>query len=224
MKSSALSLRMFWLIVLAPTAVSIWILIQVFRWFDNILGKWYTRLFESLSERHLYTIEYVPGIGALTLAVFIVLIGFFARQYVGRKFFDIWDKTINHVPLINRIYIAVRQLSDSFAKGGGIIFQYPVMLQYPRLGVFSIGFVTRKCEGPFCKLTGADVSSVFIPTTPNPTSGVIIFVPQSDLIPLHMTVEDTMKLIISAGTVSPDITLPIVRNSDESENHEGTGI
>ena len=111
------------LLVLAPTAVSIWILVQVFRWFDNILGRWYSQLFEYLSFDHAYTIPYIPGMGAVTLALIVILIGFFARQYVGRKFFNLWDKTINHVPLVNRIYIAVRQLSDSFAKGGGIIFK-----------------------------------------------------------------------------------------------------
>ena len=212
------------LLVVAPTAVSIWILVQVFKWFDNILGKWYTELFNLIYEKLTIRILYIPGLGAATLAVIVILIGFIARLYVGRKFFDLWEKAINHVPLVNRIYIAVRQLSDSFAKGGGIIFKYPVMIQYPRLGIFSIGFVTRHCEGPFCKLTGTDVSSVFIPTTPNPTSGVIIFVPRKDLIPIHMTVEDAMKLIISAGTVSPDIKLPIVRENNEAPDNTGSSV
>ncbi len=208
------------LLVLAPTAISIWVLVQVFQWFDNILGKWYFQFF----KKHFGFDLYIPGLGAVTLAVIVTLIGFFARQYVGRKFFDLWEKVINHVPLANRIYIAVRQLSDSFAKGGGIIFKYPVMVQYPRLGIFSIGFVTRHCEGPFCKLAGADVSSVFIPTTPNPTSGVIIFVPRDDLILLQMSVEDAMKLIISAGTVTPDIKLPIVEGNNEVPNNPGSSV
>lgn len=212
------------ILVLAPTAVSIWILDKMFRWFDNILGKWYTELFRELSLDHAYTIRYIPGIGAFTLAIFIIIIGFFARQYAGRKFFDLWEKAINYIPLINRIYIAVRQLSDSVAKGGGIAFQYPVMVQYPRKGLFSIGFVTRRCEGTFCQLAGTAVSSVFIPTTPNPTSGLVVFVPQEDIIPIEMSVEDAMKLIISAGFVSPDIKLPIVRDNDESEDDSGNSI
>ena len=195
------------LLVLAPTAVSIWILIQVFRWFDNILGKWYTQLFEYLELGDTY----FPGLGALTLFIIITLIGILARQYVGRKMLGIWEKIINHVPLVNRVYVAVRQLSDSFAKGGGIIFQHPVMIEYPRKGIYSIGFVTRRCEGPFCKLAGHNVSSIFIPTTPNPTSGVLIFVPEEDITSLGMSVEDAMKLIISAGTVTPDIKLPVIK-------------
>ncbi|MFC1607567.1 DUF502 domain-containing protein [Candidatus Latescibacterota bacterium] len=203
--------------VLAPTAVSIWILFQIFRWFDNILGKWYTALFTKLNLERTH----IPGLGALTLFIVITLIGVLARQYVGRKLLGVWEKGIEKVPLINRVYIAVRQLSDSFAKGGGIIFQRPVMIEYPRKGIFSIGFVTRRCEGPFCKIIGQEVSTVFVPTTPNPTSGVLIFVPQQDMIPLEMSVEDAMKLIISAGTVSPDIRLPVVKeNQWGSEQQE----
>jgi len=193
------------LLLLTPSVVTIWILLRVFKWFDNILGKWYTRLFEDIG----FKTTYYPGLGALTLAILIILTGYLARQYVGRKLFSLWEKMINLVPLINRIYLAVRQLSDSFAKGGGLIFQRPVMVQYPRLGVYSIGFVTRDCEAPFCNLVGEAVSSVFIPTTPNPTSGVIIFFPRDEMIPLNMTVEDAMKLVISAGKVTPDITLPL---------------
>ncbi|HUT63058.1 MAG TPA: DUF502 domain-containing protein [Anaerolineae bacterium] len=186
------------LLVVAPTAVTIWILFQVFKWFDNILGKWYTRLFET----------HIPGLGAITLFIIITLIGFLARQYVGRVLLDMWEKAIKRVPLINRIYLAIRQISDSFAEGGGIIFQRAVFLEYPRRGVFSIGFVTRDCEDPFCRIVGQEICSIFIPTTPNPTSGVIIFAPRDELVPLNMTVEDAMKLIISAGKVTPDIILP----------------
>ena len=194
------------LLILAPTVVSIWVFVQVFKVFDGILGRFYTKY---VFER--FEIPKIPGLGAITLTVLVILIGWIGRQYAGRKLFVFWEKAVNRVPLINRIYIAVRQLSDSFAKGGGIIFQRPVIVQYPRKGIYSIGFVTRRCEGPFCRLIGRDVSSVFIPTTPNPTSGVLIFVSQEEMIKLEMSVEDAMKLIISAGTVSPDIKLPIVR-------------
>ena len=192
------------LLLLAPTAVSIWILIQTFKIFDGILGKLYTRyVFERLG------LHAPPGLGAVTLTVIIILIGMLARLYAGRKLFALWEKAINYVPLINRIYLAVRQLSDSFATGGGIIFQRPVIIEYPREGLYSIGFVTRDCEAPFCNIVGRDVSSVFIPTTPNPTSGILVFVPREHMKPLNMTVEDAMKLIISAGKVTPDIRLPV---------------
>ncbi len=126
------------LLVLAPTVVSVWVLIQMFRFFDGILGRIYTRFIFV----H-YNIPSPLGLGAVTLALLIIFIGMLTRLYVGRKMFALWDKAINHLPLINRVYIAVRQLSDSFAKGGGIIFQYPVMIEYPRKGLYAIGFITR---------------------------------------------------------------------------------
>jgi len=207
------------LLVLAPTAISVWILVQIFRIFDGILGRFYTRFIFAR-----YDIPSPPGLGAVTLALIIILIGMLARLYAGRKLFELWDKAINYVPLVNRIYIAVRQLSDSFVKGGGIIFQYPVMIQYPRKGLFSIGFLTRHCEGPFCKIVGADISTVFIPTTPNPTSGVLIFVPRDEIVPLKMSVEDAMKLIISGGTVTPDIKLPVFEEINEVKNNTGDSV
>ncbi len=193
------------LLVLTPSVVTFWILVRLFRWFDNILGQWYVRLFRDIGFRTTY----YPGLGALTLTIIIIITGYLARLYAVKKLFELWEKLINYVPLFNRIYLAIRQISDSFAKGGGLIFQRPVMVQYPRLGVYSIGFVTRDCEAPFCNIIGDEVSSVFIPTTPNPTSGVIIFISRSEMIPINMTVEDAMKLIISAGKVTPDIQLPM---------------
>ena len=194
------------LLVMAPTMVSVWVFVQGFRIFDGILGQLYDKYIFAR-----YELEAPPGLGAFTLTLLIILAGMVARLYAGRKLFELWDKAINRVPLVNRVYVAVRQLSDSFAQGGGIIFQYPVFVEYPRKGVYSIGFLTRRCEGPFCRIVGQPVSSVFVPTTPNPTSGVLIFVPQEEIIPLDMTVEDAMKLIISGGTVTPDIKLPVIR-------------
>lgn len=194
------------LLVLAPTAVSIWVIVNVFQWFDNILGRWYAELFAT----YFGWDQSIPGLGAVTLAIIVIFIGMFARLYAGRQLFAAWERIITYVPLINRIYIAVRQLSDSFAQGGAVFFKRPVMLQYPRQGLYSIGFVTRDCDGPFCRALGRNVSTIFVPTTPNPTSGVLIFAPSEELIPLNMSVEDAMKLIISAGVVTPDIHLPEV--------------
>ncbi len=193
------------ILVIAPSAVTFWIFLRIFHWFDNILGKWYVRLFEELGYKH----PHIPGLGAITLAIIVIFIGILARHYAGRKILNYLEKAMNSVPLINRIYLAVRQLSDSFATGSGIIFLRPVMIEYPRRGLYSIGFVTRDCEGAFCRIIGKEVSSIFIPTTPNPTSGVILFVPRDEMIPLNMTIEDAMKLIISAGKLTPDIKLPV---------------
>ena len=197
------------LLVLAPTMVSIWIFVQAFRLFDGIFGKLYAEYVFKRFELP-FDLTAPPGLGVITLIILIILTGIVARLYVGKKLFALWEKAIHHVPLINRIYIAVRQLSDSFVKGGGVIFQYPVFVEYPRKGLYSIGFLTRRCEKPFCEIVGREVSTVFVPTTPNPTSGVLIFVPNEEIISIKMSVEDAMKLIISGGTLTPDIQLPVI--------------
>lgn len=193
------------LFVLAPTAITLWFVFKVFVWFDNILGRWYTQLFEYLGFR----ITHIPGLGALTLAVIVTLVGFFARQYAGKKLIELWESIIHRVPLINRIYITVRQLSDAFSQDNGMVLMRPVMVQYPRMGLYSLGFITKYCEGSFCDSIGKDIRCVYIPTTPNPTSGMIIYLPESEITEIDMSVEDGMKIIITAGAVSPAFNLSV---------------
>ncbi|MCE5252212.1 DUF502 domain-containing protein [bacterium] len=195
------------LLVLAPTALSIWIIQRLFVIFDGILGKFYARyLFEPLGKKSL------PGLGALTLVIVIIIIGMSVRHYAGRKIFEIWERAINYIPLVNRVYLAIRQLADAFGKGGGILFERAVIVEYPRKGIYSVGFVTNHCSGPFCDRLGKSASCVFIPTTPNPTSGMVVIVPDDDLITLAISIEDAMKLIMSAGTVFPEISSLIDRS------------
>jgi uncharacterized membrane protein len=186
------------ILVLAPTMVSIWVFIKAFNLFDSILGKYYDfYIFEPFS------IHRPPGIGALTLAAFIVLIGMSVRFYTGRKLIDIWDKIINKVPLINRVYIAVRQLSNSISKGSGILFQKVVFIEYPRPGLYSVGFVANQQVNSLSDQTNNRLLNVFVPTTPNPTTGFFVLVSPEETYPLDMSIEEGMKLIISAGTVVP---------------------
>lgn len=197
------------LFVLAPTAITLWLIFKIFVWFDNILGHWFTQLFEYLGFR----ITHIPGLGALTLAIIVTFVGFFARQYVGKKFIELWESLIHRVPLINRIYIAVRQLSDAFSQDSGMVLMRPVMVQYPRMGLYSLGFITKHCEGSFCDTIGENIRCVYIPTTPNPTSGMIIYINELETIPIDMSVEDGMKIIITAGAVSPDFNLFITERN-----------
>lgn len=187
------------MLIIAPTIVTLWVLKQIFLIFDGVLGRLYSRYVFGP-----FNLTTPTGLGAITLAVIIVLVGWSARFYVGKKLFEIWDKAINFVPLINRIYIAIRQLADTLKEGSGIVFQTPVLVQFPRHGLYSVGFITRECKSCFFDKIGNDIVSVFIPTTPNPTTGFIMYVSQDELIPLNISIEDAMKLIISAGTVVPD--------------------
>lgn len=191
------------MLVLAPTAITIWVIVWVFVWFDNILGKWYIKLFDALG----FHTTHIPGIGAFTLAVMLTFVGYFVRRQAGKKAFQIWDELVSRMPVIRKIYSAIRQLSDAFSGESGMVFMRPVIVEYPRKGLFSLGFITKLCEGSFCDTIGKDIRCVYIPTTPNPTSGMIIYLPESEIVQLDMTVEDAMKIVITAGAVSPDFNL-----------------
>jgi uncharacterized membrane protein len=192
------------LLVLMPTAVTVWVLIFFFRMFDGILGKFYTRLFEFFGVG-----TYIPGLGAITLAVIMTLFGYFVRFYIGRKFFELWEKLINRLPFLSKVYVATRQLSDVFKSGTKLNLGKAVMIEYPRLGIYSIGYVVNERTTHFSEKAGKRVIGVYIPTTPNPTSGMLIYVPLDQIITLDITSEDVMKLIVSAGFVGPDeATLP----------------
>jgi len=188
------------LIILAPTAVTIWVLLFLFTAFDNILGKFYTRLFEEMGLRWTH----IPGLGALTLAIIIILLGYFVRFYAGRKFFELWESLMNRVPLINKIYVATRQLSDVFSNSSGMQLGKPVMVEYPRRGMYSIGWITNEKTAHFSEKAGKRLIGIYIATTPNPTSGMLIYVPEDEMIHLDVSPEDIMKLIISAGFIGPD--------------------
>jgi uncharacterized membrane protein len=205
------------MLVLAPTAVSIWVLVKMFRWFDNILGKWYAALFYNLELK----IPYIPGMGALTLVLIIIVIGMIGRHYAGRMLVELWDTAIYYIPVANRIYIAIRELSDCLVKSEGAVFQRPVFVQYPRKGLYSIGFITKRYREKFFDPIGDDVVNVFIPTVPNPTSGVLNVSSNEELIPLEISFEDAVKLILSGGLVSPDIKCPLIKEDQCSSEQPG---
>lgn len=192
------------LLVLAPTAVTVWVLVLLFRMFDGVLGKFYTRLFEYLG----FQTTHIPGLGAITLAVVITLFGYFVRFYAGRKLFDLWEGLINRLPFLNKIYVATRQLSDVLRDGTKMNLGRPVFIEYPRLGMYTLGYITNEKTAYFSKCLGKKVVGIYIPTTPNPTSGMLIYVPEDELIQIDIASEDVMKLIVSAGFVGPDETTP----------------
>jgi uncharacterized membrane protein len=188
------------LLVLMPTAVTIWVLVFFFRMFDGILGRLYTRLFDFLDLGW----RYIPGTGAFTLAIIITLFGYFVRFYVGRKFFELWERLIKRLPFLNKIYVATRQLSDVFKGSKNMNLGKPVMVEYPCPGIYAIGYIVNERTTHFSEKAGKRVIGVRLPFTPNPVSGMLIYIPEDQLIPLDITAEDIMKLIVSSGFVGPD--------------------
>ena len=134
----------------------------------------------------------------------IYLIGIFARYLFIRKILGLVDRILYQIPIFNKIYTTLKQISNAFWGKKYTIFKQVVLIQYPRKGLYTMGFLTLKAEGQIQELTKESVCNVFIPTTPNPTSGYLIMVPEEDVTYLDMSVEDGMKLIVSGGAVTPN--------------------
>ena len=140
-----------------------------------------------------------------TILVFILItgVGFFSRYIFGKFILGTGERIINAVPFVNTVYKTVKQIVDTFREQENAIFQKVVLIEYPKRGTFAIGFLTSDAKGEIQSKTGADVVNIFVPTTPNPTSGFLLMVARAEVIDLDMTITEGMKLIISGGAVSP---------------------
>jgi uncharacterized membrane protein len=145
----------------------------------------------------------VPGTGVVVAIVIVFLTGLVAANIVGRKLFDLGEAIVDRIPLVRSIYSAVKQVMQTLFHNGGQSFRRVLMVQYPRKGLWTLGFQTGVGVGEVQQRTDRDVITVFIPTTPNPTSGFVIMVPREDAIELDMSVEDGLKFVMSLGVVSP---------------------
>lgn len=192
------------IVVIAPVAVTAWILWNLFDFIDGsakaLLGK---------------AVADVPGVGFVIFFAVIILVGIFATNIIGRRMISFGERIMTRIPLANRIYKAVQQISTAFLGSNRSIFQKVVLIEYPRKGIYSLGFMTAKGEGEVQRKTARDVACVFVPTTPNPTSGMLVFVPQEQLIHLDMTSEDGLKLVVSGGVVVPPYPPAIEATAEE---------
>jgi len=147
----------------------------------------------------------IPGLGFVTMMVLIFLVGLLSRNLVGRLLFSWFENLLRSIPFVRSVYGAIKDLVGAFSVGGkGKTFRRVVMVEYPRPGLYCIGFVTN--EMPFITSNRETIEfvNVYIPNPPNPTSGFLVLVPQKDAIPLNLTIEEGLKLVLSGGIVVPD--------------------
>lgn len=156
----------------------------------------------------------IPGFGIILAISILLLTGMLAANLFGRRLVGFWEAILNRIPLVRSIYNSVKQISSTILDSSGKSFRKVVMLQYPRKGVWSIGFLTNEAVGTEIEGLDDDLVGVFVPTTPNPTSGFIIMAPRADITELDMTVEQGFKFIISMGVIIPDgpIRTQLTRN------------
>ncbi|MBV6632531.1 MAG: DUF502 domain-containing protein [Alphaproteobacteria bacterium] len=187
------------ILVTAPIAITIslvWLLVDLV---DTSV--------EALLPVDKYPVLYlpfqIPGSGLILSLVTLIVIGWFAAGVFGRFFVRIGENIVARMPIIRSVYGALKQIFETVLAQQSNAFRQVVLLEYPRRGIFAIGFVTGVTQGEVQNLTDDTVINIFLPTTPNPTSGFLLFVPKRDLVVLDMTVEEGIKMVISGGIVTP---------------------
>ena len=145
----------------------------------------------------------LPGLGVVVLLVLITLIGALTAGFVGRYVVNLGERILARMPVIRSVYSAVKQIFETVLKQQSNAFRQAVLIEYPRRGIWAVGFITGNTEGEVQNLIKNDMVNVFLPTTPNPTSGFLLFVPREEVVDLSMTVEEAIKMVISAGIITP---------------------
>ncbi len=190
------------LLVLVPISLTIFIINYLFLKIDSILRDVIYKFFRSQLGLPLGN-EPIPGLGFITLVLLIIVVGMLARNYFGKKLIAIGESILARIPIISRIYSTIQQISEAFLSEKREVFKKAVLFEYPRKGVYSIGFFTQDTRGPVQDALQEDMVSVFVPTTPNPTSGYLLFVPKQQIIEVDLSVEEALKLVISGGAIIP---------------------
>jgi uncharacterized membrane protein len=196
------------LLVWLPLAITLWVLTQALGVVNGVFGSLLSALAlvvpASLRDG-LLELGHVPGLGLLILAGGLLATGVLVANIFGQWLLTQWDRLMSHIPIVKSIYSSVKQVSDTLFSSSGNAFREAVLVQYPRAGSWTIAFVTGTPSGEVaCHLDG-EHTSVYVPTTPNPTSGFFLIVPTADIRPLQMTVDEALKYIISMGTVAPQV-------------------
>ncbi len=185
------------IVVIAPVGVTVFVLGWIFTRLDAILG----RVFTAVGIR-------IPGLGFIMLLLIVVAAGWAAQQAVGRRLFNMGREWLMKFPVTRSIYSAAQQITEQIVGDQAKFFKACVLVEYPRPGVWALGFLTGEASREINEQTQGSAVAVFIPTTPNPTSGYLVFLPRSQIRPLRMTVEEGFKLVISGGSVTPDLIPP----------------
>jgi uncharacterized membrane protein len=197
------------LAILLPAVMSIAVVVWLFGTVSNItdtllvfLPKRWTHSDQGAGPMHWYW-----SLVALVLAVgLITLVGSLARYYFGKKLIELMDQVLLRVPLLNKIYSTIKQVNEAFSPSSKSSFKQVVLVEFPRAGQYSVGFVTGEDHSEVQQKTREHVLSVFVPTTPNPTSGFLVLVPEKEITKLDMSVAEGIKFIISLGAIAPEFT------------------
>ncbi|MDG1182719.1 MAG: DUF502 domain-containing protein [Tateyamaria sp.] len=200
------------LVVIAPVGLTIWLVWSVVGWIDGFVLPLVPNYYQpdKLIQTYLglepsVQID-VRGIGVVIFLLFTVFIGWVAKGYIGRSLIRYAESLVERTPVVRSIYSGIKQISETVFAQSERSFEKACLIEYPRKGIWAIGFISTTAKGEVSARAGntGALLSIFVPTTPNPTSGFLLFFPAEDVIELDMSVEDAAKLVISAGLVYPN--------------------
>ncbi|WP_428852291.1 DUF502 domain-containing protein [Imbroritus primus] len=186
------------LLVLMPLAITLWVLSLIIGTMDQSLAL----LPAAWQPVRLFGLS-IPGLGAILTLIFILLVGMLAHNFIGQRLVSWWEALLRHIPVVGPIYSSVKQVSDTLLSSSGNAFRKALLVQYPRQGSWTIAFLTGRPGGDVQNHLQGDYVSVYVPTTPNPTSGFFLMMPRAETIELDMSVDTALKYIVSMGVVSP---------------------
>ncbi len=186
------------LLIWVPLVITLWVLNLIVTTMDQTLG-----LLPQAWHPHTLTGHDIPGLGVLLTVLVLGLTGLLVRNFVGERLVGYWEAVVGRIPIVGAIYSSVKQVSDTILSPSGQAFRRALLVQYPRQGVWTIAFQTGAPADEVRRRVGVEMVSVYVPTTPNPTSGFFLMVPRAETIELNMSVDAALKYVVSMGVVAP---------------------
>ena len=198
------------ILVTAPIGLTVWFSWLFVTWIDDRVMP----LVPAIYHPETYLPFSIPGIGLFIVLIGLVLIGALTANLLGRTFLRISERVLERMPIIRGIHATFKQVFETVLSHQSDAFRQVVLVEYPRRGIWALGFLTGETLGEVQNLTKEKVLNIFLPTTPNPTSGFLLFLPEDDVVILDMTVEEGIKMVMSGGIVTPEDLRPLeVRNT-----------
>ena len=189
------------LVLITPIILTIYLLWGVINFIDDKVVPWLPNKYNPST----YLGKDIPGLGVLTFLIFTTIVGMVTKGFFGRQLIKFWESLVDRTPVFRSIYNALKQIAETVFTKSDQTFKSACLVEYPRRGIWVVAFVSTITRGEIKeKINKDEILTVFVPTTPNPTSGFLLFIPKKDVIILKMSVENAAKLVISAGLVVPD--------------------
>lgn len=199
------------LVVIAPIGLTVWLVWSVIGWVDGFVLPFVPAQYRP---ENMLGID-IHGVGVIFFLIFTLIVGWIAKGLIGRSLLAWGEGLVDRMPVVRSVYNGLKQLAETVLAQSESSFEQTCLVEYPRKGIWAVGFVSTSAKGEVAKRIPreGELLSVFLPTTPNPTSGFLLFVPHEDVILLDMGVEDAAKLVISAGLVYPNGKLPVTHKA-----------